>query len=73
MATEPLPEIVPDLRISTDRCPHCGAPRRKVEQKTGGISRFMSAYWMITWVCGSYVLLLEQPRLSLSLPQFLHL
>lgn len=67
MAAQPIIEASPeDLSISTEVCPHCGRPRRSVIQRTGGISRCMTSYWQVEWICGSYVILSAQPRLSLS-------
>jgi hypothetical protein len=54
-----------DLVISTEVCPHCGKPRRSVAQyhkswKDG------TRPWMITWACGSSVILAEKPVLSIA-------
>jgi hypothetical protein len=70
MATEPdipAPEEPGDsLTIGTAVCPHCGAARRSVVHKTGGISRCIVRYWQVEWECRSYIILSDPPRLSLS-------
>jgi hypothetical protein len=55
-----------ELKIPTEQCPHCGAPRKDAVQyhkaQTNG-----ARPWLVSWRCGSSVLLGSgRPLLNLS-------
>lgn len=62
---EPIEQPPANLSIPVDVCPHCGKPQRNVNQYHKAW-RDGTRPWMVTWVCGSYVILSSRPFLKLS-------